>query len=266
MNKRKNECLSAIKTDASKIYRYLDFADDVTVMRKVLEKDAGYYYLTASSLKTDKSLAILALKKLENFVLIHESIRYEQDIVNELFKNASIQNRVTEAFTLIPLERRITLSILYALLKYCSCSSVLRAMESCYITLIDFWEQNKDHEEYEYVLNSILKEKPEFVLYMEEGIMDDNDILNIIAQHPEVLKDVRSKMFVCSVLRDENTIIKMTKLNPKSIVELLNNSDICPSRDSLIKVCLENPAVYKEIPEDMKNDTLLQDIYDKYEK
>lgn len=266
MNKRKNECLSAIKSDVSRIYQYLEFVDDASVMKKVLEKDAGYYPLVSPSLKSDKQLAVLALKDLENYERIDESIRYDQEVMNELFKNAAEQNKVTDAFTSVPLDKRLTLSTFYALFKYCSCASVLRAMQSCYITLKDFYEQNKDNDEYEYVLNSVLHEKPEFVLCMEEGIIDNNDILHIFAQHPDVLKDVRSKMYVCKVLKDVDNIITMTRMNSKSIVELLNNDESRPTRDMLVKVCLGNPAVYKEIPEDMKNDMLLQDIYDKYEE
>lgn len=269
MNKRKKECLDAIKKDPNKIYQYLDFTNDLSIMKKVVERNPELYSVISPELSSDISLACIAMKDMNNYLRLNDSLRNETEVIKELFKNLDKTDKDDAWRALILLEMNFGLAVFYSLFTYCSFEQIKQAIynNSLFDIKKFFNEENKENENYEFVIREILFNNP-FVLDLfkyDENDFDKYIILDLFAQKPTLIERV-DKTWINFDLFNFNNINVIAQINSEAMKYVFENDYIKLNRDDYINLTTNNPAIYVWLPEELKEDKILEEIHNKYYK
>lgn len=283
-SKERRNCFQAIKENPKNIYKYLNFNNDIQIMKKVLGKDASLYSIISPSIASNVELAKLAMRMPDkNYPLLIDDLKNNEEIIRLFINNSIIYSGFTpEILHMLPdkvLYSNVSLYTICKALDY-DIAKIKKALNS----LVDFNDYSpfihSNNLEDEIVLLSCFNNCPYLLLQFKPDLFSEEFIINILVNNKELSLDIINETNnysdgntmqnywytkVIEMLTKKENLTKFVVLIPESITKLYSTIELFD--EEIIELCILNPIIYRYIPDEIKEDGhLLEQINNIYYK
>ena len=257
MNRMK-ECMLAVTKDSTAIYRYLEFTDNFPIMQKVIKKEPSLYSLISPKLESNLTLAELAMKCRSNYDLLSDELKKNRRIILALFKNAVSSKQVEEIYNLI--EDKDSIYVLEGLCKSVPYETVIKLLTEQCKTIEECLEKNKENIEFVFSAIEIINWCPLLIPYFIPYLRS-NWIVSTLAKHGEVIDKIMDEKLE-RILNESWALIYLARENEQLLLQCLRMIEI--KKETMIKVMVEVPTLYKFMVNEGLEVPLLTDLNDAY--